>query len=643
MAEKKIAPYGSWNSPITTDLIVQDTVSLEAVSFAGEVLYWLESLPSEGGRSRVMKQAPHGSAEEMTPAPFNVRTRVHEYGGAPYIVHGEELFFSNFKDNLLYKRDESGDVRSLTSDSNRRYADAAADASRGRLYWVREDHTESAIFAETTLVAMDLDGSNERVVASGSDFYSNPRISPDAKRIAYLTWQHPNMPWDATELWVADLNEDGSLSNNQQVAGGPGESVIQPRWSPDGSLYFLSDRTNWWNLMRWNGKEPEALCPMEAEFGSPSWTFGRSDYDFIDANTIVAAFTKNGMRHLATIDVQTCDVVPVDIRFTSFSSIHANGEELAFIAASPTEFSRIVKMDVHLAKDIRLSSRLELDPNYLSQPEAIEFPTENGKTAHAIYYAPANPDFAIPTDETPPLLVHIHGGPTSAASAALNLPIQYWTSRGFAFVDVNYGGSTGYGREYRERLKGNWGIVDVEDAANAVRFLVDQGVADPERVAITGGSAGGYTTLASLVFTDVYNAGASHFGLSELEIFAQETHKFESRYLEGLIGPYPEAKETYFNRSPINFTDQLSCPVIFFQGLDDKVVPPNQAELMVDALRAKGLPVAYLAFEGEGHGFRKAENIKRSLDAEFYFYSKVFSFQPADTIEPVEIENLDFT
>lgn len=641
MNGKTIAPYGNWKSPITTDLITQDTVSLEEVRFSGDVLYWLESLPSEGGRTRVMKQPPLGAAEELTPAPFNVRTRVHEYGGAPYTVHGELLFFSNFDDNLLYVRNEDGAIRPITSDSNHRYADAAVDASHNRLYWVREDHTESAILAETTIVSMDFDGSNERVIVSGSDFYSNPRISPNGKHLAYLTWEHPDMPWDETKLWLADLNEDGSITNAKKVAGGNKESVIQPRWNPDGTLYFLSDRTNWWNVMRLNGWKPEAVCPMEAEFGSPSWTFGRSDYDFLDADTIIAAFTQNGMRHLATIDVHTGEVAPIDIRFTFFTDIHASGGQVTFIAESPTELSRVVKMNANAISDIKQSSHLALDSNYLSQPEAIEFPTANGKTAHAIFYPPNNPDFSAPADEKPPLLVHVHGGPTSAAPATLYLPIQYWTSRGFAFVDVNYGGSTGYGREYRERLKGNWGIVDVEDSANAVRFLVEQGEADPKRVAITGGSAGGYTTLASLVFTDVYNAGASHFGLSELEIFAIETHKFESRYLEGLIGPYPEAKQTYFERSPINFVDQLSCPVIFFQGLDDKVVPPNQAELMVDALREKGLPVAYLAFEGEGHGFRKAKNIKRSMDGEFYFYSKVFGFEPADPIEPVEIENLE--
>lgn len=381
---------------------------------------------------------------------------------------------------------------------------------------------------------------------------------------------------------------------------------------------------------------------MEAEFGAPSWVFGISHYDFIDETTLIATYSQNGIQYLAKIDVQSTTLSPIETGYTQFSSIHSNGSHIAFIAASPTQFPRVIRMNKEATNGeiIRVSSELTVDEKYLSLPEAIEFPTEENKTSHAIYYRPANPDYTVPVDEKPPLLVHVHGGPTGAASSILNLSTQYWTSRGFAVIDVNYGGSTGYGREYRDRLKGNWGIVDVQDCANAVRYLVEKGEVDPNRVAISGGSAGGYTTLASLVFTDVYHAGASHFGLSELEIFVQETHKFESRYMDGLLGPYPEAKQVYYERSPINFIDQLSCPVIFFQGLEDKVVPPNQAELMVDALKQKNLPVAYVAFEGEGHGFRMAQNIKRSLDGEFYFYSKVFDFEPAEDIEAVPIENL---
>jgi len=641
MSQTVTSPYGSWKSPITSDLIVQGTLPLVNTNFEGHNLYWAEAHPSEAGRNTVMCQSADGKITELTPAPYNVRTRVHEYGGAPFISNGADLYFSNFEDNLLYLYHE-GKIRSLTSDSNRRYADAVVDKLRNRMYWIREDHSKSAIFAETTIVAMDLDGRNERIIVSGNDFYSNPRISPDGKQLAYLTWNHPNMPWDETELWVAEINDDGTLSNPKMAAGGAGESVIQPVWSPSGVLYFVSDRTNWWNIMRFKGNEVEAVYSLDAEFGSPSWVFGISDFDFINDTTIIAAYTQNGARNLSKIDVENGVLTPLNIGFTQFSSIASNGTDIAFIAASPTEFPRVIRMNAETCHPevIKASSELSVDEQYLSLPESIEYPTEGNKTAYAIYYRPKNPDFSAPADEKPPLLVHVHGGPTSASSSTLSLSTQYWTSRGFAVVDINYGGSTGYGREYRDRLKGNWGVVDVQDSANAVRYLIEKGEVDQNRVAIAGGSAGGYTTLASLVFTDVYKAGASHFGLSELEVFAGETHKFESRYMDGLLGSYPEAKEIYYKRSPINFTNQLSCPVIFFQGLDDKIVPPNQAELMVEALKKKGLPVAYIAFEGEGHGFRMAQNIKRSLDGEFYFYSRVFGYEPADEIEPVSIENL---
>lgn len=640
--ERKIMPYGSWKSPITSELIIKDTVALEGIAYEGNDLYWLERLPSEGGRSRVMKKTSDNALAEQTPAPFNVRTRVHEYGGAPFAVFGERLYFSNFEDNLLYLKIGENQPKQITSDSNHRYADAGIDRLNQRLYWIREDHTNSSLAPETTIVVMNADGSDQKIAVSGNDFYSNPRVSPDAKHLAYLTWSHPHMPWDESELWVADINEDGTLSNNRKLTGGSGVSIVQPLWSPGGTLYFLSDHSNWWNLMRCYGSHKEEVCPVKAEFGSHSSVLGKSDYCFVDENTIIASYTQHGMRQLASVDVWNGRLNPITNRFTSFSSLQSNGDKVAFIAASPTEFPRITVMDTDSLKleDIKIASEFLIDTDYLSLPEAIEFPTSNNKTAHALYYAPSNPDFTAPKGEKPPLLVHAHGGPVGATSSALNLVKQYWTSRGFALVDVNYGGSTGYGREYRDRLRGRWGIVDVEDCANAVQYLIDRGDVDHGRVAIAGGSAGGYTTLASLVFTDIYKAGASHFGLSELESFVLETHKFESHYLHGLIAPYPEEKHVFHERSPIHFTDRLSCPVIFFQGLDDKVVPPNQAVPMVEALRKKGLPVAYLEFEGEGHGFRKAENIKRSIDGEFYFYSCIFGFEPADKIEPVEIDNL---
>lgn len=643
MTDGKATPYGSWKSPISSDMIIQGTISLVATCFDGADRYWVEGRPAEAGRNVLMRQTPDGEGEEMTPAPFNVRDRVHEYGGAPFIVHNGVIWFSNFKDNLLYLRKPDGTIEPITSDSKKYYADGVVDPLRNRLIFVREDHTNSDIFAETTLVSMDTDGSDERIVVSGNDFYSNPRFSPNGKQLTWLTWNHPNMPWDETELWVADVAENGSLENARKVAGGNQESVMMPVWSPDNQLYFVSDQSNWWNIRRLEADgSAVAVCAMDAEFGSPSWQFGMSDYAFVDASTIVCAYTQNGRRHLATLDVASGKLTPVTTDDTYFASVYSNGSKIGYIGASPTSFSHVVvsNPDGSEAEVLKTTGTLQVSDDYISVPESIEFPTEGGKTAHAIYYAPKNPDFVAPEGEKPPLLVHVHGGPTSASPAVLGLGTQYWTSRGFGVVDVNYGGSTGYGREYRDRLKGNWGIVDVDDSANAALYLAKRGDVDGKRLAIAGGSAGGYTTLASLVFKDVYSAGASHFGLSELEIFAQETHKFESRYMDGLLGPYPEAKDVYYNRSPINFTDQLSCPVIFFQGLDDKIVPPNQAELMVEALRKKGQPVAYVAFEGEGHGFRMSQNIKRSLDGEFYFYSRVFGFTPADDIEPVHIDNM---
>ncbi|GAA0325712.1 hypothetical protein GCM10008967_15380 [Bacillus carboniphilus] len=457
MTQPTTSPYGTWKSPITTDLIVQGTTPLVQVTFHGEDLYWIEAHPSEGGRNTVMRKASNGFVSELTPAPFNVRTRVHEYGGAPFIVNGDHLYFSNFDDNLLYIRNENHEIRPITSNSAHRYADSTIDRLRGRLYWVQEDHTESAIFAETTIVAMDLDGSNERNIVSGNDFYSNPRISPDGKQLAFLTWNHPNMPWDETELWVADLNEDGSVSNAKKVAGSPGESIIQPVWSPNGTLYFVSDRTNWWNIMRVKGDDAEAIYPMEAEFGSPSGVFGISDYDFINETTIIAAYTQNGARHLAIIDVESSEITFIETGDTAFSSVHSNGKQIAFLAASPTKFPRIIRLNAHAGnlEVIKASSELTLDPSYLSLPVPIEYPTEGDKTAHAILYRPKNADYIAPTDEKPPLLVHVHSGPTGMSSSILNLTNQYWTSRGFAVVDINYSGSTGYGREYRERLKGN--------------------------------------------------------------------------------------------------------------------------------------------------------------------------------------------
>ncbi len=650
MTQTQTAPYGSWKSPITADLIVAGTIGLGQIALDGEDVYWTEGRPAEGGRNVIVRRTADGKIADMTPSPFNVRTRVHEYGGGTFTVSNGTVYFSNFGDQRLYRQTPGSEPQPLTLEANRRYADAVIDPQRRRIICVCEDHSNGGHEPANCLVSINVEnGEDALVLASGSDFYSSPRLSPDNSQLAWLSWNHPNMPWDGTQLWVASIKEDGSLSEAQLVAGGVEESVFQPEWSPDGVLYFVSDRTDWWNFYRWQpslGKGGvwmvESLCEMEAEFGLPQWVFGMSTYAFESANRIICTYTQEGIWYLASLDTQTKQLEVIETPYTEISSLHAANGRAAFIAGSATEPTAIVQMDLatRQIEVLRRSSELEIDTGYLSMPQAIAFPTENGLTAYAIFYPPQNKDYTAPPEEKPPLIVKSHGGPTASTSSAFNLRIQYWTSRGFAFVDVNYGGSTGYGREYRQRLKDNWGIVDVDDCVNAAKYLAEQGLVDGERLAIAGGSAGGYTTLAALTFRDVFKAGASYYGVSDLEILAKETHKFESRYLDGLIGPYPERKDLYEKRSPIHFTDQLSCPVIFFQGLEDKVVPPNQAEIMVEAIKAKGLPVAYVAYEGEQHGFRRAENIKRTLDGEFYFYSRVFGFEPADVIEPVTIANL---
>jgi dipeptidyl aminopeptidase/acylaminoacyl peptidase len=494
-------------------------------------------------------------------------------------------------------------------------------------------------------VSLELAGGNDRggrVLVSGNDFYSSPRLSPDKSQLAWLTWNHPNMPWDGCELWVAEVAADGSLSAARKIAGDREESIFQPEWSPDGILHFVSDRTGWWNLYRWRDERMESLCEMAAEFGEPQWVFGMSGYTFVSDNRIACVYHERDGWRLATIDSRTHRLETIPTPYTDLYGLRASGSRLVFHAGSPTEPPAIVELDLttRATSVLKRSAHLAIDPGYLASPQAIEFPTTHGQTAHAFFYPPRNRDFTAPPGERPPLLVMSHGGPTSAAGGTLDLEIQYWTSRGLAVLDVNYGGSTGYGRAYRERLNGQWGVVDVDDCVNGARYLVALGQADGKRLAIRGGSAGGYTTLCALTFRDTFRAGASHYGISDLETMAKETHKFESRYLDRLVGPYPERRDLYRERSPIHFADRLLSPVIFFQGLEDKVVLPDQAEVMVEALRKRGVPVAYLPFEGEQHGFRRAENIKRAFDAELYFYSRILDFELPDPLEPIQIDNL---
>ncbi len=644
MTNATIAPYGSWKSPISSDLIVADTISLGQVEIDGGDVYWVEGRPSEGGRYVAVKRTAEGQIEDVTPSTYNARTRVHEYGGGAFAVANGSVFFSNYTDQRLYRVDPGSEPHPITPEVALRYADGRVDTARNLLFCVREDHTVEGREAVNTLAYVRLDGDEGggTVIASGNDFYSTPRLSPDGNRLAWLTWNHPNMPWDGTELWIADLSGDGSLSNKQQVAGGPDESIFQPEWSPDGLLHFVSDKTGWWNLYRLRDGQIEPLYEMQAEFGAPQWKFGYNTYAFISPNRIVCAIVERGFARLAILDTSNKTLTPIDTDYTTIGTVCSSAGQVVVTAGSPLHDIELVHLDLEGGEHevLRRSSNSEIDPGYISVPEAIEFPTDEGLTAHAFFYAPRNKVYRAPEGERPPLLVLSHGGPTGQTSPLLDLEIQYWTSRGIAVLDVNYGGSTGYGTEYRRRLNGKWGIVDMNDCTNGALYLAEQGRVDGDRLMIMGGSAGGYTTLCALTFRDEFKAGASFFGISDLEAMTIDTHKFESRYLDSMIGPYPERKDLYVERSPIHHIDRLSSPMIVLQGLEDKVVPPNQAVMMVDALREKKLPVAYLPFEGEQHGFRKAENIKRSLDGTFYFFSRIFGYEPADEIEPVEIENL---
>jgi dipeptidyl aminopeptidase/acylaminoacyl peptidase len=647
MSRESIAPYGSWKSPITSDLIVKESIGLGQVKTDGDDIYWIEMRPSEGGRQVIVRRTPDNKILDVIPREFNARTRVHEYGGGDYIARDGVVYFTNFSDQRLYRQEgdsASQPIGPESSDATLRHADVIVDKARQRLVCVREDHRDSQREAVNQIVALSTAGTGEgKVLVSGNDFYSSPRLSPDGSQLAWLAWDHPNMPWDGCELWAGKINDDGDIHDQRIIAGGLRESIFQPEWSPDGVLHFVSDRTGWWNIYRATKDGPvENVCEMKAEFGVPHWIFGLSTYAFESVARIICAFAESGSWKLGLIDTRSRNLERIDVPYSDIGYLCARRGRAVFRAGSANESFAIVEMDLNTrnVSVLQRANRIQIDPGYISEPQAVEFPTENGLSAHGFFYPPKNRDFQAAPGEKPPLLVKSHGGPTAATVASLQLSIQYWTSRGIAVLDVNYGGSTGYGREYRQRLNGAWGIVDVDDCVNGARFLVSRAEADSNRLMIDGGSAGGYTTLCALTFRDEFKAGASYYGVSDAEALAKETHKFESRYLDNLIGPYPERRDLYVARSPINFVERLSCPVIFFQGLEDKVVPPNQAEIMVEALRKKGVPVAYVAFAGEQHGFRQAENIRRSLDGELYFYSRVFGFEPADMVEPVAIDNL---
>lgn len=641
----KIAEYGSWQSPITSEMIAAGSMRLGNIHIDNDILYWTENRPSEGGRFTIMRWTSGAEMEMLTPAPFNVRTRAHEYGGNAFTVRHGHIFFVNDTDRQIYHIAPGSTPEMISNDKAQAYADLYWDAARDRLVMVRETHFEDDREPEDQIVALQMNSTGKaETLISGNDFYSNPVLSPDGNKLAWITWHHPNMPWNATELWIADLDAAGLPVSPRKIAGGDDISVFQPQWGADGALCFVSDQENgWWQIYRWRDNEIEQITDLAAEFGLPQWVFGMSTYALQDANTLLCTFTKNGSWQLASVDLHKRTLETVELPYTDITQVRASGNSAAFLGATATSPEGVIAYNPVTKnwETLRKSTEAAIGDGFISRAKPISFLSGGAQEAFGFFYHPQNENYLAPAGSRPPLIVMCHGGPTGATSSAFRFKIQYWTSRGFAVLDLNYRGSTGYGREYRNLLDGKWGIADVEDCINGASFLVDQKMVNPEQLAITGGSAGGFTVLAALTFFDTFRAGASYYGISDLEALSLDTHKFESRYNDRMVAPYPARKDIYKERSPIHSTDKLSRPIIFFQGLEDKIVPPAQAENMVNALREKKLPVAYITFPEEGHGFRKAENIKKALDCELYFYAKIFGLALPEGIEIPQIENLN--
>lgn len=642
----KTAAYGAWRSPITSELLVEQVVGPGQILTEGTDVYWNERRPTEEGRQVIVVVHEDGSTEDLLPLPYSARTLVHEYGGLSYCVRDGVVYFANFADQRLYRRDLSGLIEPITPEpeSSRatRFADLVVSLDGNHIVCVRERHGvdevpgTAGVINDVVRVATDGSGDLE-VLAFGYDFYLAPRLSPDGTRLVYLAWNMPNMPWDATELFGIDLHDRKGVNSARLIAGGSAESISQPRFGRDGTLYYLSDRSGFWNLYEESGRP--RFC-VDAECSAPDWQFGQSTYFVQDDQSVVIALSREGATHLAVVD--GTGVRELHHPLTTFGSLAkgADGTILA-LAGSAKDPLAVVRIDSkdNSTTELRSSRKVNIDPGYISIPRHLTFLTTGGLEAYALFYPPKNRDFQGAPGERPPLIVQCHGGPTSQARQLFDPEIQYFTSRGFAVVDVDYGGSSGYGRAYRERLTGNWGVVDVDDCTNAALALVDRGRVDRRRLIIHGSSAGGYTTLACLTFRKVFAAGASYYGVSDLASLASDSHKFESRYLDSLVGRLPEDASRYEERSPLAHARELKCPVIFFQGLEDAVVPPAQAEMMVEALHRHGIPSAYLAFEGEQHGFRKASTIVRAIEAELSFYAQVLDIPISDHLEPVTIND----
>ncbi|MGH1441525.1 MAG: prolyl oligopeptidase family serine peptidase [Cellvibrionaceae bacterium] len=648
-SKKEYAAYGSWPSTISSQQLTQSVINLNEPQIDGEQYYWLESRPEEKGRTVIVQQSADGQQCDITPENVNVRTRIHEYGGSSYRVHKSIVYFINDADQRVYSLDINTKKReplALSPEGHYRYADLCIDEERQQLICVCEIHKKDKQEPENCIIGIKLDGSSStgfNIIVFGNDFYSNPRLSPDGVHLSWLTWNHPNMPWDNSECWIAELSSFGLLQKHHKVAGGVdgsrNESVFQPQWSPTGELFFVSDRNNWWNLYRFkpNNKMTDCVLEMDAEFATPQWVFGMSTYSFLNSFTLLCCYTQQGRWYLAKIDTLSGQFTKMVSPYSNISALHCNDETdtALFLGSNENSLNRIVLWENDSTTEIKHSANLAIAPAEYSTPQSILFKNTEQQEVFGFYYPPHNTQYQAADNELPPLLVMCHGGPTGATASSLNLKIQYWTNRGFAVFDINYSGSTGYGRRYRDRLKKQWGIVDVDDICCGAEHLSQQGLVDGSRMAVRGSSAGGYSVLAALTFRDCFNAGASLYGIGDLSLLAEDTHKFESRYLDQLIGPYPDEKILYQQRSPLHHVNQLTCPVIFLQGLEDKVVPPNQAEAMVKALVKKAIPVAHVTFPNEGHGFRQADNIQYALDVEYAFYASQFDLTVEETLPKV--------
>ncbi len=628
-----VAPCGSWKSPITAELVVSGAVGFGEVFVTENSIWWSESRPDEGGRVAIVRDD-----KDATPDNINVRTLVHEYGGGAWSVTSDSLIYSNYEDQRLYKLSQDGQTALLTPEPEisrgLRYANGVPTPDGDWFICVQEKHTEAGGEPANNLVAVSLQGTQQvNQLVLDADFVSNPAISPNGKKLCWIQWNHPNMPWDNTELWVADF-QDGEISNAERI-GTTEESFFQPSWSPTGQLHVVTDRDNWWHLYRVEGNEFMQLTFGNFEIATPQWVFGLSRYVFLE-ESIWFAYSKAGKDYLAVLE-KDGSVKEIDLEATNIGSLASTGDGVVAVVASYGKEPAVVQIASGNQTVCSTPRDLGLRPEWFPQPELLEFPTSEGETAWAQVYAPTNPEFQVPDKELPPLIVLAHGGPTGAARTQLQLSVTWWTSRGFCVADVDYRGSTGYGREYRHRLLDNWGILDVADCVAIAEYLVEQKRVDKNRLAIKGGSAGGFTVLAALTFHDVFSTGASRYGVADLEALAKDTHKFEARYLDRLIGPWPASKNIYQSRSPIKHTNQLNTPLLLLQGSLDPIVPPNQAHMMADALREKNLPFALLEFPDEGHGFRKAENQIRALQAELSFFANQFNFTPEDSLPSLVI------